>query len=62
MTWLADWAPLIVTVTAWILFFFFLRNFTGRRILQNQAEHLKHLERHGALLERIVAALEGKSR
>lgn len=58
MTWLATWAPLIVTLIAWVLFFIFLRNFGSARYLGVQAEHSKHLAEHTALLKRIVTALE----
>jgi hypothetical protein len=58
MIWIADWAPLIVTAVAWVIFFWFLRDFRGERFLRIQEEHAQHLKHHTALLERIVEALE----
>ena len=55
------WLPLILNLVAWILFFFFLRHFTGRQFLdhrKSQEEQVQHLQKQTSLLQRIAAALE----
>ena len=55
------WLPLILNVVAWILFFFFWRQCTGRQFQhhrKNQEERILHLQKQTSLLERISRVLE----
>lgn len=55
------WLPLILNVVAWVLFFWFMRNFTGSYFMhqrKTQEEQLRHLEKQTTLLQRIASMLE----